>query len=107
MACFLVPMALGIITGGMLLTRKFPKSWHLNWLNTMLWGGSFMLAVEHLAHEEIVPYFPFLTKGIAEVFPEMMAVGGPMTLAIIGIWVGMLFIAPKMAIRKQSITITA
>ena len=33
----------------------------LRWLSHMLWGGSALLAFEHLWHGEIVPWFPFLT----------------------------------------------
>ena len=84
MACFIVPMGLGIITT--LLARFFPKRLNINWLNAMLWGATAMLMVEHVAHGEIIPYPPFLTVGIMEALPEMLRVGGPMTIVSTSIW---------------------
>ena len=54
-----------------------------------------MLAIEHIAHEEVVPYPPFLTAGLAEVLPEMLSVGVPMTLAIITVW-GLILAVPRL-----------
>lgn len=84
MACFAVPTAAAIVTTA--IGKKVPEKLHLNWLNSMLWGGVIMLAVEHIAHGEVVLYPPFLTAGLPEVWPEMMRVGVPMTLAIFFIW---------------------
>jgi hypothetical protein len=89
MACFLVPATLGLITT---LTRKrFPARWHINWLNIMIFGGSVALAVEHVAHGEIVPWPPFLTamaspEDTAVMLQEMATVGVPMTLALVLAW---------------------
>lgn len=95
MACFIVPMALGILTT--LLHRKFPKELHAGWLNALLWGGTLMLAVEHVAHGEIVPYPPFLTAGLAEVLPEMLTIGAPMAIVNVGIWSAMILVNRKIA----------
>lgn len=84
MACFFVPMGLGIITT--LLSKAFPKRLNINWLNTILWGAVLVLMVEHIAHGEITPYPPFLTTGIFEILPEMISVGGPMTLFSTALW---------------------
>jgi hypothetical protein len=84
MACFLVPMGLGIITT--LFARAFPKRWNINWLNAILWGAVLMLMVEHVAHGEITPYPPFLTAGILEIMPEMLSVGGPMAAFSTALW---------------------
>jgi hypothetical protein len=84
MACFIVPMSAAIVTTA--VSKKIPEKYHINWLNSMLWGGVTMLAVEHISHREIVIYPPFLTAGFSEVFPEMMRVGIPMTLIIFLIW---------------------
>lgn len=84
MACFVVPTVAAIITTA--AGKKVPEKYHFNWLNSMLWGGVVMLAVEHIAHKEIVLYPPFFTAGLREVFPEMMKVGVPMTLVIFLIW---------------------
>ena len=84
MACFVVPTAAAIVTT--VMGKKIPEKYHINWLNSMLWGGVVMLAVEHIAHKEIVLYPPFLTAGLSEVLPETLRVGVPMTLAIFLIW---------------------
>ncbi|MDD5269949.1 MAG: hypothetical protein PHE80_02030 [Candidatus Omnitrophica bacterium] len=97
MACFLVPAGTAILTSA--IRKKVPEKYHLNWLNSMLWGGVVMLAVEHIAHGEVVLYPPFLTAGLAEVLPEMLKVGVPMTLSIFVIWGIMVAIAAKM--RKK------
>jgi hypothetical protein len=81
---------LGIITT--LLRKKFPQKYHINWLNALLWGGTIMLAVEHIAHGEIVPYPPFLTAGLSEVLPEMLRIGVPMALLNVFIWSAMVTI---------------
>lgn len=95
MACFVVPAGAAIVTTA--IGKKVPEKYHLNWLNSMLWGGVVMLAVEHISRGEIVLYPPFLTAGISEVLPEMMRVGVPMTLVIFLIWGMMIAVAAKMA----------
>ena len=55
---------------------SIPLSRKLKWLTYMLWGGVAMLALEHLWHGEIVPWFPFLTAvsdpaNTAEMLKEM------------------------------------
>lgn len=99
MACFLVPMSAAIVTTA--VSKKVPEKYHLDWLNSMLWGGVAMLAVEHISHREIVLYPPFLTAGLSEVFPEMMRVGIPMTLAIFLIWGIMVAAAVRMRKRAK------
>jgi len=101
MACFVVPMGAATVTTA--VGKKVPKKYHLNWLNSMLWGGVAMLAVEHLSHKEIVPYPPFLTAGLPEVFPEMMRVGIPMTLIIFLIWGIMVTVAAATSKRVKYI----
>lgn len=97
MACFLVPTAAAIVTTA--VSKKIPERYHMNWLNSMLWGGVVMLAVEHVSRGEIVPYPPFLTAGLPEVFPEMMRVGIPMTLIIFLIWAVMVVVAARVSKR--------
>jgi len=91
MACFLVPTGAAIVTTT--IGKKVPEKYHMNWLNAMLWGGVVMLAVEHIAHGEVVLYPPFLTAGLAEVLPEMLRVGVPMTLSIFLVWGVMITVA--------------
>ena len=38
--------------------HKISWSRKLKWLNTMLWGGSALLCVEHIWHGEVVPWPP-------------------------------------------------
>jgi len=94
MACFLVPLGLVIITT--LLSRRFLKKYRINWLNALLWGGIITLAVEHVAHGEIVPYPPFLTAGLPEILPEMLTVGVPMTATVCLLWGAMTTIDLKL-----------
>ncbi len=76
MACFLVPMGEAIVTtvvqkvvenrekkvGGEKANSMGLKwSRRLGWLNKMLWGGTALLALEHVWHGEVVPWPPFLT----------------------------------------------
>ena len=103
MACFVVATAFGVITT--VLRNKFPKQWHINWLNTMIFGGAMALAVEHIAHQEIVPWPPFLTAmsnpaDTAVMFGEMASVGIPMTIALVLGWIAMAVVYEKvMAIK--------
>lgn len=99
MACFVVPMSAAIVTTA--AGKKVSEKYHLNWLNSMFWGGVAMLAVEHIAHGEIVLYPPFLTAGLHEVFPEMMRVGVPMTLAVFLMWEVMVAISATMSKRVK------
>ena len=97
MACFAVPTAAAIVTTA--IGKKVPEKYHLNWLNSMLWGGVIMLAVEHIAHGEVVLYPPFLTAGLPKVWPEMIRVGVPMTLVIFLIWG--IMVAVSVAVNKR------
>lgn len=90
MACFAAPAALGVVTT--LFKKRFPKQWHIEWLNTMIFGGTLALGVEHVAHGEIVPWPPFLTAmsspaDTAAMFGEILSVGIPMALALVFVWV--------------------
>lgn len=84
MACFLVPMAMAVLTS--LFRKKIPRILMINVLNLLLWGGVLGLAVEHVAHGEVVPYPPFLTAGLEHVIPEMVTIGIPMTISVSGVW---------------------
>ena len=97
MACFIVPAGAAIVTT--VARKKVPEKYHINWLNSMLWGGVVMLAVEHISHGEVVLYPPFLTAGLPEVLPEMLRVGVPMTLSIFLIWGIMVAIAARASKR--------
>lgn len=113
MACFLVPAAEaaaaevakklneGKKTESSENTENIALSTKLGWLSKMLWGGSALLAFEHVWHGEVVPWFPFLTaasnpQDAAEMLQEMGTVGVTMALLITAVWVGMVIVAEKM-----------
>ena len=98
MACFIAPMSLAIVTT--VFRKKIPENLKIGWLNIMIWGGVIMLAVEHIAHGEVVLYPPFLTAmqtpaEIPVMLQEMATIGGTMTIAILCIWLAMVFISQK------------
>ena len=103
MACFLVPLTEAVVTtvaAGAIKagekksdakTDRIRFSSKLGWLNKMLFGGSALLAFEHLWHGEIVPWFPFLTaasdpEATAEMLHEMSTVGVSMAVLVTGVW---------------------
>lgn len=96
MACFTVPLAEGIILS---VAKKiaFKKNADsvikakLEHLENMLYGGSFLLAIEHIYHGEVVLYPPFLTamnnpEDIPEMFHEMSTVGLSMAAIVTVVW---------------------
>ena len=113
MACFTVPAAEAVVTtiAGKIIKSKEKKqglsgavntkpdsegsekiSWStkIGWLNKMLWGGSALLAFEHVWHGEVVPFFPFLTAvkdgEAAEMLHEMATAGVCMALLVTAAW---------------------
>lgn len=60
-------------------------------LSTLLWGGSFLLLIEHIWHGEIVPWFPFFTAfknpdGILPMMYEIATVGTAMAFTVTAAW---------------------
>jgi hypothetical protein len=92
MACFLVPMALAIITSIIQKTAKnIAEKLKLSILNTLLWGGVILLALEHVWHGEVVPWPPFLTAmsnpaDIPIMLHEMATVGTAMSIVTVITW---------------------
>ena len=113
MACFVVPAAEAVITtvASKIIKSKessektevmnekvhldgkktIPFSKKMGGLNNMLWGGSALLAFEHLWHGEIVPYFPFLSgaanpQDAAQMLHEMSTTGVTMAVLVTGVW---------------------
>lgn len=85
--------------------EKIPFSRKLSWLTNLLWGGTGLLAYEHIWHGEVTPYFPFLTaasnpQGTAAVIREMSTAGVAMAAVITIVWAGML--AVSKAIEKRT-----
>lgn len=121
MACFIVPATEAVITtvaakvlqkkesqpekvqvsfDGVTTTEavKIPFSRKLKWLNHLLWGGSALLAFEHVWHGEVTPWFPFLTAtgnpaDAAEMLQEMATAGIGMTVLVTAVWGGMLAVS--------------
>ncbi|MCS7097748.1 MAG: hypothetical protein NZ922_02065 [Candidatus Methanomethyliaceae archaeon] len=109
MACFLVPMVLAIITSIIQKTaQSFAEKLKLWILNTLLWGGVILLAIEHVWHGEIVPWPPFLTAmanpvNIPILIYEMITVGSIISITILITWGTILAISyymPRMVILK-------
>lgn len=132
MACFLVPVAEAIVatvatkivkskeaepveiklatgTDAFESATKIPFSRKLKWLTNMLWGGSVLLAFEHVWHGEVVPWFPFLTAAsdpseASVMLGEMATVGVSMAVLITAVWCGMLLVTnamEKKALKAQ------
>ena len=108
MACFVVPAGEAVITTVVqkVMEKRGKKTGALNakwaqrlgWLNKMLWGGSILLAFEHIWHGELSFVPPFLTamKSPAEtaaMLHEMATFGVAMSVAITAVWGVMVLIA--------------
>ena len=118
MACFLVPAGEAIVTtvvqkvvenrekkAGGERTRNTGFNWSrkLSWLNKLLWGGTILLAFEHVWHGEVVPWPPFLTamENPAEVAPmlhEVATIGVVMAVFVTIVWAIIVMIAELKAI---------
>ena len=77
--------------------EKSPFLRKLSWLKYMLWGGSFLLAFEHLWHGELTPWFPFLTAAgspeeAAIMLHEMATAGVMMAALVTAVWAGMVLV---------------
>ena len=86
---------------------KIPMSTKLRWLSRMLFGGSVLLAFEHVWHGEIVPWFPFLTAmsdpgDMMEMFHEMATVGVSMAVLVTAVWGVMCMVADSIVKRPES-----
>ena len=104
MACFIAPLSLAIVTT--VFRKKIPEALHIGWLNIMIWGGAIMLAVEHIAHQEIVLYPPFLTAmqhpaEIPVMLEEMAVVGGSMTIALVTVWILMVLVTQRLLVKQE------
>ena len=119
MACFLVPAGEAAVTTvvGKLGGKKSRGAAHeqagtgfgrkLKWLSNMLWGGSALLAFEHVWHGELTLWFPFLSAinnpaDTAEMLAEMGSVGVAMAAGVTLVWVGMVTVSAVLEKRAQS-----
>ncbi len=122
MACFLVPAAEAVVTTvatKLIKSKEKSQKKHqdditfsakLGWLNKMLWGGSALLAFEHIWHGEVVPFFPFLTAiengETAEMLAEMSTNGVLMAALITAVWAGMVLVSNALAKRDEASGLT-
>ena len=111
MACFTVPLAEAIVTTTVekVLKRKDnPFSAKIGWLSKMLWGGSALLAFEHVWHGEVVPFFPFLTAvkegETAEMLHEMGTSGVAMAVLVTAVWLVMVAVTSRIEKRRNDKT---
>ena len=104
MACFTVPLAEAVIVTAVrktVLKKSAVNAVHsakmdsinesVGRLEKMLYGGSFLLAIEHLWHGEISFLPPFLTAlnspaEISVMLQELASVGVGMALLVTGVW---------------------
>lgn len=124
MACFIVPATEAVITST--VAKKIKKneassekknntiafSEKLGWLNKMLWGGSGLLAFEHLWHGEITPFFPYLTNAsnhadAVNMLKEMGTSGVAMALTVTAVWGVMVAVSTKITNKAHNAEGTA
>lgn len=108
MACFLVPLTEAVLSSavkgiyGKVIAKSIiseaDKKLKLESFNSkvsilqkMLYGGSFLLAIEHIYHGEVVFYPPFLTAmndpaDTVEMLNEMSTVGVSMAVLVTAVW---------------------
>lgn len=104
MACFTVPLTEAVIVTAVrktVLKKSAVNAVHsakmdsinesVGRLEKMLYGGSFLLAIEHLWHGEISFLPPFLTAlnspaEISVMLQELASVGVGMALLVTGVW---------------------
>lgn len=120
MACFVVPLTEAVLVSavkgiyGKVVARSTisdaEKELKLESFNAktgslqkLLYGGSFLLAIEHIYHGEVVFYPPFLTAmrnaaDAAEMLHEMSTVGVSMAVLVTAVWGAVL--AVKAMIKK-------
>lgn len=114
MACFLVPAGEAVVTtavGKYLEAHgkegaKPAMARKVKWLNNMLWGGSALLAYEHVWHGEVTAAFPFLTAvnnqaDTAAMLHEMATSGVAMAAVVTAVW-GVMVLASGLMEKRVS-----
>ena len=111
MACFTAPLAQAlVVTAAKSVCKdgaarpRNPFVRRLGWLQKMLFGGSFLLAIEHVWHGEITWRYPFLTAvkdgETAEMCHEIATVGVAMAVLITVVWAGMVVVSSALERRR-------
>ena len=112
MACFTAPLAQALVftaaksaAHGKAVQSRNPFVRRLGSLQAMLFGGSFLLAIEHVWHGEITWKYPFLTAvrdgNASEMLHEIATSGVAMAALIAIVWVGMVLVA-EVAERRHA-----
>ena len=105
MACFTVPLTTAVVATA--AKKALPESANRNpfvaklgWLGKMMFGGSFLLAIEHVYHGEIIFTPPFLTAvqngETADMLHEMATRGVAMAVLLLVVWVGLVAVSTWM-----------
>ena len=113
MACFTAPLAQALVVTAATSARKDkiarsrnPVVRRLGWLQSMLFGGSLLLAVEHVWHGEITWRYPFLTAvkdgDTAGMLHEIATLGVAMAALITVVWAVMVLVASAVEKRRAS-----
>lgn len=119
MACFLIPTTEAIVsTIATKIVEKNEKknnnksnfSKKIKWLSNMLWGGSSLLAFEHIWHGELTPWYPFLTamnnpEDTANMLHEMSTVGVSMSLVVTAVWIAMVLVSSSLEKKSKEISV--
>ena len=109
MACFTVPLATAVAAEAARRalpegTRRNPFVARLGWLGRMMFGGSFLLAIEHIYHGEIIFTPPFLTAvkdgETAGMLHEMATRGVAMAVLLVAVWTAMVLVS---AVRERAV----
>lgn len=123
MACFIAPVTEAVVTTIIKKSVdkkaekehkeiKNPFLKRLNLLNNMLWGGSALLAFEHIWHGEVTPWFPFLTNmsnpaDAAQMFFEIATSGVAMAVLTTAVWAGIVSMLHAMEKQPQTVAVKA
>lgn len=138
MACFLVPTAEAVVTTmaahmmkskeqddvsvNVNVTKKAPNSADLSeaeigtipfsrklkWLSNLLWGGSALLAFEHIWHGEVTFWYPFLTAAdnpveLSEMVQEMSTTGLGMAGLVTLVWLGIVAVTSSIEKKERKL----
>lgn len=119
MACFLIPTTEAIVSTVVTKivekneqknSNKYNFSKKIKWLSNMLWGGSSLLAFEHIWHGEVTPWFPFLTAmnnavDTTNMLHEMSTIGVSMSLVVTAVWIVMVLVSGSLEKKSKEISI--
>ena len=114
MACFTVPLATAVVASAAKTAlpasaQKNPFVAKLGWLGKMMFGGSFLLAIEHVYHGEIIFAPPFLAavkegpEATSDMLHEMATRGVAMAVLLGVVWVAMVGISTWLERSKAAV----